>query len=224
MPILVLASQNPAKLTEARRSFASYGFTVLGPTEANIRDFDVDETGATLGENAVLKVEACAAMIARQNLLRGSRVVILGDDTGLEIDGLGGEPGIHVRRWKDKKTRMSDDEIIAYALERMEGLEGPDRAAQFHAVIAVATLEPVRTVVPKIQIFEGVLRGSILKIPTEGRTEGAPFSSLFFIDEYNMALGDMHRLPDQQKAAHTSHRERAIQNMLPYLKQEFARH
>lgn len=182
MTDIVYATGNPGKFAEVRELFAEVGITLHSPQEYGIF-LDVDETGTTLEENAILKAEAYRDAIQEP-------VIVLGDDTGVEIDALGGEPGIRVRRWKGYK--MTDEEIIVYTLERLSGVPATKRGAQFRTVIAVAvTGEPTRT-------FSGIHRVAIRVRPLPMRELGFPFRSLI----------------------HTSrptHRLKAIKSSLAYL-------
>jgi XTP/dITP diphosphohydrolase len=148
---------------------------------------------------------------------------ILADDTGIEIDALGGEPGIHARRWKDGKTRMSDQEVIKYCLVRMKGIPWEKRTAQFRTVIAIGipiskgqALRTQGLALPneEIELFDGVLRGLILEKPAPLRIEGFPFESLFYIPKWKMVLGEAHQLPVERKRRYLTHRERAVEKAL----------
>lgn len=203
MTDIVYATTNPGKFAEVQKIFAGQGITIHSAADYKV-DIDVDETGTTLEENAILKAEAYRDAIKDD-------AIILGDDTGLEIDALGGEPGIKVRRWKGHK--MSDEEIIDYTMERMAAIPVGKRNAQFRTVIAVAG----RGISTKL--FDGILRGEILEAPMDFRIEGLPFQPLFFATEYDMMLGDMTALSIDQKNERKirTHRERAVLSALPYL-------
>ena len=129
---VLYATTNPGKLFEVGKFLNPFGIELLGPKDLGL-SIDVSEEGNTLEENALLK--------ARAYIDEGIEYPVLADDTGVEIDALGGEPGIHVRRWKDGKTRMSDQEIIDYCIMRMQGIPRGKRTAQFRTVIAVGIPE-----------------------------------------------------------------------------------
>lgn len=203
MSKIVYATTNPGKFAEVQKLFTGHGLAIKSAADYKI-DIDVDETGTTLEENATLKAEAYLKAI-------GEDVIVLGDDTGLEIDALGGEPGIKVRRWKGYK--MTDDEIIAYALEGLKDVPDAKRTAQFRTVIAVAKRgTPTKT-------FSGILPGKIVMKPHDFREEGLPFQPLFFSTEYHQMLYEIHSLPTAEKIARNivTHRERAVMSALPYL-------
>ncbi len=203
MTDIVYATTNPGKFTEVSKLLAGYNLTIHAPSEYGV-DIDVEEKGKTLEANATLKAEACRDAIADD-------VIVLGDDTGIEIKALDGEPGIKVRRWKGHK--MTDDEIIKYCLERMKNVPERERDAQFRTVIAVAKRnEPTKT-------FSGILPGKILTKPHEFREVGLPFQPLFFSTEYKSMLYQIHIMDTKEKIEKnvTTHRERAVKAALPYL-------
>ncbi len=171
---LLYATNNPGKVIEISKLLNFNEIRVVCPKDLGI-ELDVPETGNTLEENATLKVEGFRKVV--------DEMLILADDTGLEIDALDGEPGIHVRRWRDGEIRMTDQEIIDYCLERMKDVPKELRGAQFRTVLALG--QPNGT----IETFEGILRGVILEKPADIRVEGFPFESLFFVTEWNMLLG-----------------------------------
>jgi len=203
---LVYATENPGKLKEVKKLLKSFGINIVSPKDFKI-SLDVKESGSTLKENSKLKVEAYLDAINRED------VVIVVDDTGLEIDALNGEPGIHVRKWKDKKTRMSDQQIFDYCLSRLEGVPEKRRGAQFRSVVAVGTLEN------KIEHFEGILKGVIMgREEAQLGTEGFPFEGLFWVPEWKMFLGEAHKLPLEEKFKLLTHRGRALKTALPKLR------
>lgn len=204
MTDIVYATTNPGKYAEVQKIFSGHGIMIHPASKYRV-NLEVDETGETLEENAILKAEAYSLAINH------SDVVVISDDTGLEIDALGNEPGIKVRRWKG--YRMSDEEIINYTIERLSGVVDQKRTAHFRTIIAVAELGK------KTMTFEGKLYGRILGKPTKLRVEGLPFQSLFYVTEYSLMLGDLHDMDVSQKLARSiiTHRERAVISALPYL-------
>jgi XTP/dITP diphosphohydrolase len=209
MPLLY-ATTNPGKVMEVNKHLAPHGIVLVSPAQIGL-DLEVDETGSTLEENATLKAQAY--------LQHAPGRVVMADDTGIEIDALGGEPGIHVRRWKDRQTPMSDAAIIDYCLQRMHGIPPGQRQAQFRTVIALG--------IPggAIECFDGILRGDIRPSAAPLKYAGMPFETLFYISEWGKLLGDIHDLSPEAKSQHGyfSHRERAIQNALPRLRELLVR-
>lgn len=217
MTRIIYATTNPGKLAEVSAYFATHNIRIESVQDLGIQVDDPEETGTTLGENAQIKVLAYGNALAEYALSNGERLIVLSDDTGLEIDGLGGEPGIHVRRWKDRVTRMSDQEIIDHALWRMRDLRGPQRSAQFKTVIA-ASLISADGRVPLPEFFVGRLQGRILEAYRGTMHEGFPFAGLFYADEWKKTLGESYALQGSAKLAHLSHRERAIDLAIPWMR------
>lgn len=212
---IIYATSNPGKIIEIRRHFNLHNLNVSSLSDFISIKLDPEETGASLGENALIKAKAYADAISRDSGMRGKTFVVLADDTGIEISGLNGEPGIRVRRWVGRK--MTDEEIISYTIERMKGLVGEDRRARFKTVLCMIKIDGGGTI-HKPVMSEGTLDGSILEIPNEMRIPGFPFESLFFVDEYKMLLGDLHNLSDKDKSKGLfNHRERAIEKAIPII-------
>ena len=203
---LFYATANPGKLAELRTLLAP--LSVLGPRDLDLT-VEVEESGATLEENAVLKLHAFAAA------LPSPEFVILADDTGIEIDALNGEPGIHVRRWIGR--RMSDAEIIEHCLSQMAQVPTDERGAQFRTVFAMATGDMVAAGTAPV-LVDGTLRGSILPAADDLRIEGFPFESLFWVDDWDRLLGSVHHLPAGDRAGFETHRARALVAALPRLR------
>lgn len=204
---LLYATTNPGKVFEVRKILAAHGLGLLAPQDLGL-SLDVDETGATLEENATLKARAYFDLARERG--RDGALVVLADDTGLEIDALGGEPGIHIRRWIGRK--MTDQEIYDYTLERLASVPPGERGALFRTVIAVGT--PAGS----IELFEGRLRGEILVNPGPVQIAGFPFEALFYVPAWSRVLGEIYELPPAEKASFLTHRERAIRAALPRLR------
>jgi XTP/dITP diphosphohydrolase len=201
-PEVLYATSNPGKLEEVGRYLGLHGIALLSPAQVG-GEIEVPETGTTLEENAVLKAQAYAE--------RYPQYIVMSDDTGCEIAGLNGEPGIYVRRWRDHEKHMTDQEIIDYCLERMQGLKGDDRNAQMRTVIALA--EPGK----EVALFDGVLTGRITETAAPLKMEGFPFEAIFHCTECNMLLGEMHQLSDSEKLKYLTQREKAVHKTIAYL-------
>lgn len=193
MTKIIYATTNPGKFNEVKSIFTHHNVNIYSPMDFG-KSIEVEETGSTLKENALLKVKAYIDIFPND--------IIIADDTGVEIDGLGGEPGIKVRRWKG--YRMEDEEIIEHCLARMSGIKEGSRGAQFHTVLAVA--EPGKEIV----YFDGIFKGQILAEPKPEREAGMPFWPIFFIPELNMTLGELHHMPMDFQLKYPTHREKAV--------------
>jgi len=127
MAKLLLGTNNQGKVREYMMLLRSLPFELVTPIEQGITT-TVSEVGESLEENARLK----ATVLAEQ-----SQLLTLADDSGLEVDALGGEPGRLSARYAGEGA--SDSDRINYLLSRLEGVLWPERSACFRCVIAVAT-------------------------------------------------------------------------------------
>ena len=123
---LLLATNNKAKLREYRDLLRDLSFKLVSLKEAGISTV-VNEVGSTLEENARLKAT---------ELAEESRLLSLADDSGLEVDALGGEPGPLSARYAGEGA--TDKERVSFLLAKLEGIPRERRTARFRCVIAVA--------------------------------------------------------------------------------------
>ena len=122
MSTLLLATTTPGKLREFREIFAELPFRLTTLDDQGI-DMDVEETGATFAENALLKARAYA---------RASGLLTLADDSGLEIDALGGEPGVYSARWPTYDTPYPERFTLIF--QRLADLPPEQRTARFRSI------------------------------------------------------------------------------------------
>jgi XTP/dITP diphosphohydrolase len=152
MPTLLIATNNPGKLQEFRDLFdAVPSIRVVSPNDIEVW-VDVAETGATFEENAHLKARALHEALP-PDLRKGDGVWVLGDDSGLEVDAMGGAPGVHSNRWAGPDTTAAQRNQAL--LQRLEGVRDEGRTARFKCVIAL--IEPGG----KEYILEGAVEGHI---------------------------------------------------------------
>ena len=130
---IIFATGNKDKMKEIRMILSDLGMEILSMKEAGIQ-VDVEEDGTTFEENALIKAKAIAA-VARE---RGMDAVVLADDSGLEIDYLGKEPGIRSARYAGSNT--SYDIKNNLLLSRMKGVPDEERTARF--VCAIGAVFP----------------------------------------------------------------------------------
>ncbi len=190
---LLLATTNPHKLDEFRALLAQAPFTLVDPRPLGL-DLDVDETGITFAENAAIKALAWA---------QASNMLALADDSGLEIDALGGEPGIYSARWAG--ADVSYDVRNRALIARLEGVRLERRTARYRCAIAVADPMRVRA------LGEGVVEGRIA-YSLRG-TNGFGYDPIFEVPELGRTFGEM---PAEAKHR-VSHRARAAAAILPAL-------
>ncbi len=126
-PSLLVATGNAGKLREYADLLRETPFTLLSLKDVGITD-EVEETGDTFAENAWLKASGYAAM---------SGLLTLADDSGLEVDALGGDPGVHSARYGGDACR-SDADRVALLLRNLDGVPWPKRTARFRCIINIA--------------------------------------------------------------------------------------
>src|SRR5260370_16742842 len=147
MRTLLLATSNQHKLEELRGILSELPFKVLSLKDLQL-DMRVEETGATFAENAEVKARDYA---------QASGMLTLADDSGLEIDALGGAPGVRSARYLGRETTY--EERFRKIAEQLKGLPMDQRTARFRCVIALA--DPSGST----RIVEGVFDGIIAVLP-----------------------------------------------------------
>ena len=172
---MLLGTSNQHKLAELRAilgdlplAFLSLDevFAGIGPAP------DVEETGATFAANAILKAEAYAS---------ASGLLTLADDSGLEIDALGGEPGVYSARWAGVDTSYS--ERFRLILERLAATPANQRTARYRCVIAIASPAGL------LATAEGVLEGMIASTPRGAG--GFGYDPIFYLPEYGATVAEI---------------------------------
>lgn len=182
MPRLLLASNNPGKVGEFRQLLSGCGWEIVTPAEVGL-ELEVDETGQTYAENATMKAEAYA---------RASGLVTLADDSGIEVDALGGRPGPFSARYAGPDR--TDAERVQALLAELAGVPDEERGARFRCVIALA--DPAG----RVELVEGTVEG---RIAHEPRGEnGFGYDPIFLLPERGMTTAE---LPPEEKNA-VSHR------------------
>jgi len=182
---LLIATHNRGKLIEYQAMLTNLPFELVTLDDVGISD-DVDEDGATFAENARLK----AIEYARQ-----SGLLTLADDSGLEVDALGGEPGVHSKRYAGEGK--SDTERNVFLLNKLRGVPAGKRTARFHCVIVMASPEG------KLVETDGTCEGEIAFEPRG--THGFGYDPVFQVAERGIRMAE---LPTEEKNK-ISHRARA---------------
>lgn len=197
---LVIASHNDGKIREIRDLLEPYGFDIRSAAELGLAD--PEETGLTFEDNAILKAETAC---------RASGLPALGDDSGLAVDALGGDPGIYSARWAETAGGERD---FAMAMRNVEeklqqnGAGEINRGAQFVCVLGLAR-PGMETVT-----FSGIVRGTMVW-PPRGEM-GFGYDPVFLPDGDGRTFGEMpaeekHGFsPDRPDRPPLSHRARAF--------------
>lgn len=195
---LVFATGNEGKMREIREILQDLDVEIFSLKEADIQ-MDAEENGATFEENALIKAKAAA---------EHTDAIVLADDSGLEIDYLGGEPGVYSARYlgEDTSYRIKNQNLI----DRLEGVPEEKRTARFVCVIA-AVLPDGRTLTSR-GIIEGV-------IGTEERGEGGfGYDPIFFLPEYGCSTAEL----SMEQKNEISHRGKALREMKEKLRRALA--
>lgn len=190
MNSILIASKNEGKLDEYRHLLSGYGYEIK-----SLLDYpeikDTDEPFLTFEENALYKA---------QTLYNYFQQPVIADDSGLMVDALNGEPGVHSKRFSSVGTTEANNLLL---LKKMEGIK--NRKARFIAVIAYIDESGTP------HIFSGYTSGVILEAP-RGKN-GFGYDPLFFVEELNKAFAEL-SMDDKNKI---SHRAKAFQNLFSYL-------
>ena len=187
MTDIVLASRNRKKIEELKSLLSDLPIRVL-----SLLDFpdmpETPETGSTFAENAELKARAAVLATGR---------AALADDSGLEVDALGGQPGIMSNRFAGPGA--TDRDKYMRILELLEGIPDERRTARFRAAVAIATPEGETVLV------EGTCEGRIAREPRG--ENGFGYDPIFYLPDLGLAMAELP--PDEKNRI--SHRAKALQ-------------
>lgn len=190
---LLLATTNPGKIIELRALLAGLPVDILTPADINLH-LDVVEDGLTYAENAAKKATAFA---------RASGLTSLADDSGLEVDVLGGAPGLYSARYSPKPG-ATDKDRRTFLLQNTSATNQPRPwRARFVATVAVSGADG------SADWAEGECLGEI--IPEERGTGGFGYDPIFLFPELGRTMAE---LSDEEKNQ-ISHRARAVQAAKP---------
>jgi XTP/dITP diphosphohydrolase len=192
---VVIATHNPGKLAEMRDLLARYGIHAIAAD--NIGLAEPAESGRSFAENARIKARTAAA---------ATQLPALSDDSGLAVEALDGEPGIHSARWAGKNRDFSRAMRVVEEKLAARGAASPDRRrAAFISVLALAWPDG------HVDSFEGRVDGTLVW-PPRG-TQGFGYDPIFLPDGHTRTFGEMsaeekHGLPPRGRGL--SHRARAF--------------
>ena len=158
---------------------------------------DVTEGGDTMEDNAKLKARAYALQ---------SGLLSLADDSGLEVDALGGEPGVLSARYG--KEGFSDEERNEYLLRRLRGIPWEKRSARFKCVIAIATPSS------RMETCEGECHG-IIAFEPRGKT-GFGYDPIFYLPELGVTVAEL-ALEKKNEISHRGKAARKARRLLENL-------
>ncbi len=194
---LLIATNNPGKVRELQDLLKDTGIELITPADIDL-SLEVEEDGATYGENAAKKAIAFAM---------ASGLISLADDSGLEVDALHGAPGLYSARYSPKPG-ANDADRRAYLLQNLKDKPRPWKA-HFHATIAIA--QPTG----KVDLTEGNCYGEI--ISEERGTSGFGYDPIFLLPELGRTTAEL----DMEQKNRLSHRALAVVDAIPILRKIF---
>ena len=183
---LLIATRNQGKLRELSDLLGDVPFELVSLSDVGI-DVDVEETGHTFEDNAVLKAETYRDL---------SGMLTLADDSGLEVDALGGEPGVRSARYAGPDA--TDADRIQLLLKNLESIPETSWTAQFTCVIAISHPEH------ETRLFSGSCRGVIVQEPRG--ENGFGYDPVFHFPDLGLTMAEL--TPEQKNAV--SHRALAV--------------
>ncbi|MBN2462303.1 MAG: RdgB/HAM1 family non-canonical purine NTP pyrophosphatase [Dehalococcoidia bacterium] len=171
MSKLLLATTNRGKVREYRRLLVGLPFELVTPDELSV-EIAVEENFPSYEENARVKATAYAG---------ASKLITLADDSGVEVDALGGEPGIRSARAAGEEA--SDRDRIGHLLSRLKDVPWEKRTARFKCVIAIANPEG------RVELSEGECRGIIAFEPRGDK--GFGYDPVFYLPEFEKTMAEL---------------------------------
>lgn len=196
MEKIIFATTNQGKVREVKMMMQDFGVEVCTMKNAGI-NIDIEENGTTFEENAIIKAKT---------IMEATGHIALADDSGLEVDYLGGAPGIYSARFLGENT--SYEEKNKYIIEKLKEAKGSERSARFVCAIAVAFPNG------KIETCRGTIEG-VIGYEQKG-TNGFGYDPIVYVPEYEMTTGEM--APELKNSI--SHRGKALEQMKELLKRE----
>ncbi len=197
---LILATNNPHKVREIREVLADLPIKVLTPEDLGLA-VEVEEDADTYVENAAKKARAVAALTGRP---------ALGDDSGLEVEALGGAPGVRSARYAGEGASGADH--IRKLLEALSGVSFDRRRAVFRCVLVLAWPDGGE------ETAEGACEGTITFQPMGER--GFGYDPVFLIPEYGKTFAQL----EPREKHRISHRGRALKRLREILEERLAHH
>ena len=181
MTKLLMATKNHAKVKEYSKLLHGIPYEIVSLEDVGISQ-DVDESGKTFEENAAIKAKAYAKL---------SGLTAIADDSGLEVDALGGEPGVRSARYAGEGA--SDKRRIEFLLNKIMNIPIEKRTARFRCIIAVAT--PAGDV----KLCEGKCEGVITSEP-KGKN-GFGYDPIFYLPDHKMTMAEL-SMEEKNKISH----------------------
>ena len=192
---MIFATGNEGKMREIRMILGDLDLPVVSMKEAGV-SADIEENGTTFEENAIIKAKA---------IMEKTGEVTMADDSGLEIDALGGEPGIYSARYMGEDT--SYDIKNQNLIDRLEGVPREKRTARF--VCAIACVFPDGRILTSRGTMEGIIGHKI------AGENGFGYDPIFFLPEYGCTSAEL----SPEKKNELSHRGEGLKKIRKILEQ-----
>ena len=190
---ILVATQNRGKIREIRQDLAGLGFRIYGLT-----DFSdvpkIEEDGATFLDNALKKARFYSKYFGK---------LTIADDSGLEVDGLKGQPGVHSSRYAGESA--SDKENNRKLLGEMDGIPSSKRGARFRCVMAIVSTDG------KEGVTEGVCKGRI-GFKAVGK-KGFGYDPLFILPWYGRTMAQL-SVKEKNRISHRGKALRKLRKMI----------
>ena len=190
---LLVATYNPGKMREYRELLAGLPADLIFPAELGL-NVQVVESGDSFEENAVLKARA---------LSQASGLLTLADDSGLEVDALGGAPGVRTARYAGPGA--SDADRYRLLLRNLEGVPWEARTARFRCVVAIATPDG------QLHTADGRCEGIIAFAPSG--EHGFGYDPVFYYEPFGKTFGEC-TLEEKRAVSHRAKALEAIRKIL----------
>lgn len=189
---LLVATHNQGKLDEMRHLLEPFDITVTGAKDHDLPE--PEETGTTFVENARIKAHAAA---------QATGLPALSDDSGIEIDALGGAPGVYTADWAETPNGRDFEMAMRVTNEKLTAIAAPfPRTARFCCTLVLAWPDG------HDEVFPGVMEGQVVW-PMRG-DQGHGYDPIFQPDGYDITFGEM----DRWEKNKISHRARAVAQLV----------
>jgi XTP/dITP diphosphohydrolase len=193
---ILIATKNKGKVLEFQSMFSQLGIEVISLLDMNDIQ-DVEETGTTFEENAILKAETISSQL---------NIPVIADDSGLEIDALDGRPGVYSARYAG--SHKDDDDNMDKVLHELSHVPDGDRTARF--ICALAFSRPGE----ETFVVKGMCEGQIL----HGRVgnEGFGYDPIFYVPSLNRSMAQLSKTEKNK----ISHRAMALSKLKDFINEE----
>lgn len=194
MKKIIIATKNKGKAKEFKQFFSNFNIQCKSLLDLDNTYPEVEETGTTFAENAIIKAETGAALL---------NMPVIADDSGLMIDALDGKPGLETARYAGE--HKSDEDNMQKVLQELKRVKTEDRTARFIAVLAIA--KPGEETI----VQEGICEGSIAY--EKAGTNGFGYDPIFIPNGY---LKTMAQLSSDEKGliSHRSHAFKQLEKLI----------